>query len=169
MAVSPRIALVGKSGAGKSAVATIISEKYGHEHVRTGQICRLISNLLFGDESKRHTQMLDDALVPLEPSIFLKATLRNVRLDQPLVIDSLRFITDVQIARDLGCRIIRVTASDDLRSTRLRARGQAFDIRTDGLHRSETELDQALVDGEVHNSSSTQELITRVMERLAHL
>ena len=69
-------------------------------HLKTGAVCRQIAKLLFGNEDKKSTQILDDALTPIDSSLFLRATLRGADMGRPFVIDSLRFNTDLQLA---GC------------------------------------------------------------------
>ena len=146
-----RFALVGKSGAGKSSVGIRLSRLVGVDHVRTGVVCRQIAQTLFGNEAKSSTQTLDDALTAIDPSIFVRAALRPYGEDAGYVLDALRFDSDATLARALGCRIIRVVAPPELRNARLRDRGQAFDPHTDGLHRSEVELDAIEVNYEIVN------------------
>ncbi|MGV1769357.1 hypothetical protein ACQZ6B_04190 [Agrobacterium vitis] len=149
-----RLALMGKSGAGKSTAAEMIAERYQIRRLSTGLICRQISQLLFGNEDKASTQKIDDALIKIDKSIFLKAVLRDVAPNESICIDSLRFKADFEIARELGFFIIRIGASDQLRLERLKSRGQVFDLTVDGLHRSEVELDEAAADLEIVNDGS---------------
>ena len=118
-----KIALIGKSGAGKSTVAERIAQDYGFRRISTGTICRKISMLLFGNEDKASTQRIDDALTLVDPSIFLRAALREARPQEPICVDSLRFISDYNLARSQGFEIIRVTASDATRERVVLLRG----------------------------------------------
>ncbi len=167
MTGGPRFALLGKSGAGKSEVAKALNEQLGCRIVKTGAICRTISRILFGNEDKRSTQILDDALVVIDPSVFLKAAVRDVRPGEPIVIDALRFLSDTVIADDLGCKRLRVVASADERVRRLRSRQQAFDLGRDGRHRSETELDDHPVDHVITNSGTKADLGRQVADIVA--
>ena len=157
-----RYALVGKSGSGKSEAGRFLSESRGIRLIKTGSICRQIARLLFDNEDKRSTQLLDDALTTIDASIFLRAALRGVHPDESFVIDSLRFHEDLAIAREAGCMVIRIVASDEIRLCRLVARGQAFDPETDGRHRSEVELDDAPVDLEIRNDSGKSALTVQL-------
>lgn len=164
-----RIALTGKSGAGKSEVASRLACNFGFSIIKTGAICRSVSIILFGNDDKSSTQRLDDALTSIDPSIFLKASMRTADLTQDVVIDLLRFRSDLSFARSLVFCILRVTSPSDLRNTRLVARGQAFDPETDALHRSETELDFIRVDFEIDNNGSLHDLDAALAEIVAKL
>ncbi|MER8724372.1 AAA family ATPase [Mesorhizobium sp. M1027] len=153
-----RFALIGKSGAGKSTVAEQMGRDYGIRRISTGTICRQISMLLFGNQEKASTQRIDDALTQIDPSIFLRAALRDAAPEESICVDSLRFSPDYRLARDQGFEIIRVTASDETRTRRLAARGQVFNLAVDGRHRSETELDTAEADFTIHNDGKKDEI-----------
>lgn len=157
-----RFALIGKSGAGKSEVGVILKDRLGLRIIKTGAICRQISKMLFGNEDKRSTQLLDDALTSIDASIFVRAALRDVRTEERFVIDALRFTSDLEIARARGCTIIRVVADDSTRCRRLKARGQEFSLESDGKHRSEVELDSVPVDHLIVNDGSLEVLRMRV-------
>lgn len=153
-----RIALIGKSGSGKSTVANLLQLHCGATRISTGLVCRKIAMQLFGNESKSSTQSIDDVLTQLDPSIFLNAALIDVNDKSSFCVDSLRFKSDLKIARDLKLVTIRVIAPDEIRLSRLERRGQVFDPRTDGLHRSEIELDEEKVDFTIENIGDISEL-----------
>ncbi|MES3091410.1 hypothetical protein [Sphingomonas aerolata] len=153
MSKAARLALIGKSGAGKSLAGRYLSVGLGVPHIKTGVICREISRMLFDNEDKRSTQRLDDALTALDPSIFLRAALRPIKIENGFVVDALRFREDLNLARDNGCKIVRILAPDEFRFTRLAERQQVFDRQTDNQHRSETELDDAEVDFDIVNDA----------------
>ena len=124
--------------------------------------------MLFDNEDKRSTQRLDDALTALDPSIFLRAALRPIKIENGFVVDALRFREDLNLARDYGCKIVRISAPDEFRFTRLAERQQVFDRQTDNQHRSETELDGAEVDFEVVNDAdlvSFEEKLAEIVAR----
>lgn len=166
MTAALRFALVGKSGSGKSEVGMILNSQLGVRIIETGKICRQISVMLFGNEDKRSTQILDDALTTIDSSIFVRAALRDVETTEMFVIDSLRFRSDLKLARDYGCNIIRVVADSMTRLHRLKSRGQVFDLDTDGNHRSEVELDGVQVDHVILNNGSLNDLQDQLSEAL---
>lgn len=163
----PRFALLGKSGAGKSEIAKALKEHLGCRIVKTGAICRTISQVLFGNEDKHSTQILDDALTVLDPSIFLKAAARDITFNEAIVIDALRFMSDVAIADHLGCKLVRVVANADERVRRLQLRQQTFELARDGVHRSETELDACPVDHVIMNGGTMSDLQSQVADVVA--
>lgn len=164
-----RFALMGKSGSGKSEIARILQKHLSCEVIKTGRICRQIALLLFGNEDKRSTQQLDDALLTIDDSIFLKASLRSINTDtSSYTIDSLRFLSDLDIAKALDCQTIRVEARDDIRVFRLRQRGQQYDLESDGQHRSEVELSMVPTDFTVQNNGDFDSLEQHVLRVLSH-
>jgi len=106
--------------------------------------------------------MLDDVLTRIDESIFLRAALRTADLAAPFVIDSLRFQSDLDLAREYGCTTVRVVSADDIRVSRLVSRGQVFDLAHDGAHRSENELDVADCDVTVSNTGDLKALADQV-------
>jgi dephospho-CoA kinase len=160
-----RFALVGKTGVGKTEVARCLLER-GFVPCKTGAICRQISNLLFGNDWKVNTQRISDALIALEPSIFLKAALRTWDRETPTVIDALRYRTDLEAARAEGFSIIRVVASEEDRVRWLRERGEVFDLAKDGPHQTEVELDSEDADITINNNATIDELKRQVHEAL---
>lgn len=156
--VGIRIALIGKSGSGKSEVSRYLASVHGFSIIKTGAICRAISMTLFGNEEKSSTQRLDDALTAIDPSIFLRASLRTADLSADVVVDALRFAEDFQLANSLEFRTLRLKSGAQMRLQRLTARGQGFDLAAEGLHRSETELDGVAVDFEIENVGPVSDL-----------
>jgi dephospho-CoA kinase len=164
-----RVALVGKSGAGKSEVAKILQESFDCQIVKTGAICRSISKILFGNDDKTSTQILDDVLTSIDSSIFLKAALREVQVTTPAVIDALRFSSDYELAKDANYITLRVIAEDDQRVSRLAQRGQQFDLQENGKHRSEVELENHDCDLNIVNDCTLDTLRERVVGGIERL
>lgn len=162
-----RIGLVGKSGSGKSVAGSFLNIQHGYRHVKTGAICREIARMLFGNEDKKSTQLLDDTLTQIDNSIFLRASLEGVNLEGLIVIDSLRFKSDLDLARELGFFVVRIEADEPTRLSRLRSRGQAYDPKTDGIHRSEVELEVEVVDATICNDAATEVFHQRLMDAVA--
>lgn len=156
-------ALVGKSGAGKSSFGKLLASELDIPYVKTGKVCRTISKILFGTESKDDTQALDDALRTIDQSIFLKATLRESIALKGGIIDSLRFYSDYELVKSMECIVIRVTCNDEVRRNRLKGRGRAL-TNINEEHCSETDLDMVNVDFEYDNSGDSEELHKNVLK-----
>jgi dephospho-CoA kinase len=156
--MSKLIALIGKSGAGKTTVADMLASELRVQRLRTGEVCRKIAQLLFGSDSKDNTQLLDDALTQIDSAIFVKAILRDKTLwSNGCVLDSLRFKADFDEVKKLGFVTIAVSASRQLRNSRLIQRGQEFSAISEN-HRGEMELSAAMADYEIINESTLPEL-----------
>lgn len=160
------LALCGKTGVGKSEVARYLGERHGYVICSTGRICRDISCLLFGDETTTHLHEITDALRTIDSSIFLRSALRNIT-DSPLVvIDCVRFVSDIDILRSLNGFLIRIEASENIRIQRLAKRSQIYDLKTDGSHSADAEADTFFPDFNLINSGSMEALRLGVEEIL---
>lgn len=85
------------------------------------------------------------------------------------MLDALRFRSDLGLASDSGCLVIRLAAPEVIRVSRLQARGQVFDPIVDGTHRSETELDGVEVDFEIVNDGDFDSVKRRLAEIVSRL
>jgi adenylate kinase family enzyme len=77
-----KIALSGNSGSGKSSVARYLVERHGYLHASTGQICRRISALLFGNEDKTSLNRVSEAVRTIDKNLLIHAALRNAHSDR---------------------------------------------------------------------------------------
>lgn len=164
-----KIALLGKSGTGKSEVANLWHDATAAEIIQTGAICRQISHILFGNEDKSSTHLIDDRLREIDSSIFLKAAMRNFDTNNAFIIDSLRFRSDYEIATRLACTTVRVESELDIRMQRLEERGQVFVSGRDDAHISEIDLDNVSVDYIIHNNSTRDSLKSDVLRIIRSL
>lgn len=158
MSLPDRIALIGKSGVGKSTLSQQLVDLEGFQLCSTGQICRGICQALFGEESKASAMKVTDALREIDSSIFLKAAMRGLAVDRPTVIDAIRFRSDVEIARQHAFALVRVHVNRDIQLQRLNERGQVMN-EPDHLHSSETELDEVEADYDLINEAGKGELL----------
>lgn len=158
-----KLALVGRSGAGKSTCATALSQQLGLQHIKTGAICRQVTQLLFQSQDKIALQRVNDALISLEPSLFLEATLRNNSSWQlaGCVIDSIRYKSDVEILRRLDFKFVRIACDRETRIARLKVRDDSYSEAAE-LHPTENELTDLATDFQLDNSGSLDELATQV-------
>ena len=162
-----RIGLIGLTGVGKTTIANRLQTAYGFNVARTGETCRAVSRLLYGNEDKSNLLALSDALQSLDPAIFLKAALRNLPADTSYIIDALRFTHDYQYATSRKLYIIQITAPLHLRRQWLAERGQQFDFETDGKHASELELSEVTVHATLENDGTKSELFDKIDKALS--
>ena len=96
----------------------------------------------------------------------LKTALRDVNIDRPVVVDSIRFAADLAYARKNGFYVLRIDATSERRKKWLTTRGQEFDWFLNGQHAAETELDNATPDAIITNDSTVDRLISKCMQVL---
>jgi len=139
----PNVALVGKSGAGKTTVALYLVDHYGYQRASVGQIVRQITRLLYQGEAKRELNRVTDALMTIDETLLMHAALSAMESTAPVVFDSVRYASEYRHLCAASFVIWRVEASLSVRLERLRSRGQAYHPDEDEAHLSETELDSA--------------------------
>lgn len=159
----PRIGLIGKAGSGKSSAAAALASSLDFQHCKTGKLCRDVTRLVFGDEATSHLHRVSDALQTIDEGIFLDAAIRGVDMSRPVVIDAIRFQHDIDYAMAKGFTLVRIRASAEIRSQRLKGRGQVFDPNSSPLHPIETALDGLDVEVEIENNDSLEELTASVV------
>src|SRR5258708_5442997 len=136
-----KIALIGKTGSGKTTVTRYLREKHQFEICSTGKRCRELALEFFDSESKAILQKLTDAINSIKPGAWLTAAMKNIDHQAPrIVIDSIRSAEDLRLVREQGYSVWRITSPLDLRTDRLMGRGQEFDPDQDDSHSSETAL-----------------------------
>lgn len=148
----PNIALSGASGSGKSIIARHLVLNYGYQRLSPGDMCRQIADLAFGTTDKTTLNKVNDCLKNIDPFVWINACLRKAEPGVPIVFDSMRFLMDWEFFRNEGYVLVRITAPLDIRSERLRLRGQEFVVGIDDRHSGETELDAASFDEVIINT-----------------
>ncbi len=165
-----KIALIGKSGAGKTEVAKYLEQKHSFVVCNTGKRCRELAKEFFNSESKEVLQKITDSFNSIERGIWLKAALKDIPLyNRNIIIDSLRFIEDYNFAKSDGFQIWKIESPHGMRLTRLTNRGQAHKIENDN-HQSETELQNIPPDIMINNSfEDISRLYSLIDEQFGHV
>ena len=157
-----RIALVGRSGAGKTTIASFLHDNYGFAVCSTGLRCRVLAREFFGTESKLVLNQVTDAMRRIDPAIWLKLALRQLSGEETkIVIDSARFWDDYLHAKSRGFVVWRIECPTEIRLARLASRGQQYSLADEG-HRAEWELDSVAADSVVDNSGCIEALASVV-------
>src|SRR4051794_6597752 len=121
-----KIALHGRMGSGKTAIAEYLSEKHGFVHCHPGARCRALARELFADTSKATLNSLSDCMREIDQMVWIRLTLKGVGPSTAAVFDGVRFVSDYSYLRDAGFSLWSVRAPDELRHARLDERGQEF-------------------------------------------
>jgi dephospho-CoA kinase len=144
-----RIALYGRSGSGKSLVSKYLAESHGFRRCSTGEICRAISEILFGDDDRGHLNLLSEKIREIDPHLWIKAALSGVA-DQRVVFESVRYPDDVTFLKPAGFAIWNIDCSVEICNKRLLSRGQSFNWNDIG-HPMERALEGFRFDAEIDN------------------
>jgi dephospho-CoA kinase len=161
------IGLYGKSGAGKTTVARYLCERHGYAHVHPGGVCREVTLRLFGSNDKAKLNAVNDALRNIDPDVWVRVSLQEAPQKVPLVIDGLRFRSNLQFLRQLDFDLWKIEAPDETRIGRLEGRGQTFDWSTDAQHFGESELEGCDFAAVITNIGNENELHRAIEEALA--
>lgn len=153
----PHIALYGRSGAGKSEVASILAQEYGYQHRSTGLACRRIVADLFGADDKTILNRVADALMEIDDLVWIRAALKPPLGAGPVVLDSIRLPNEYDFVAQQGFQVWHINAPLELRLHRLEARGQAFDPEVDEHHAYESSLSTHAFDVTIVNDRSSLE------------
>ncbi len=153
----PNLALWARSGAGKSLAARYLVERHGYQACQPGEVCREITQRLFHEQSKATLNKVNDALRSIEPNIWLRLGMEAVNRKDGVLIDGIRFKSNLDFCREWSFRLVKIEASQNTRLRRLAERNQAFDIETDGKHAGETELEGEPFDHVIQNDSDDPE------------
>lgn len=159
------LALYGRSGSGKSFVASILERRFGYVRVSTGGVCRSVSRLIFGNEERGSLNRISEKLREIDEQIWIHAALRQVGGEAPIVFDSIRYISDHTCLTGLGYSAIRILSGSELSRQRLTERGQVF-VESDFGHRSEWEVDSCSFYATIMNDGVSSDDITRQIESI---
>jgi dephospho-CoA kinase len=162
----PNIAIWARSGAGKSFATKYLEERYGYEACKPGVICREITLRLFGEDSKTMLNKVNDALRGIEPNIWLRLAFAAVNRKEGILIDGIRFRSNVDFCRQNGFVMVKIMASEATRIARLEARGQSFDITVDGQHPGETEIEDERFDHTIDNDRDDPDALYRQLDAI---
>lgn len=163
--MSKNIALSGRSGSGKTAVAEYLISEHGYTRCSTGQACREVCKILFGTDSKAILNKVTDAMKTVDADVWPKAAMSSVVGKEPIVFDSMRFASDYLFLKERGFVMWRIEAPLAVRLPRMEKRGQVVQPEDDE-HRAETELDQHEFDQVISNPDSELDLLYLKIEKV---
>lgn len=159
------LALYGRSGSGKSFVASILENQFGYSKVSTGDLCRSVSRIVFGNEDKGNLNRISEKLREIDENIWIEAALRRVSGQGPVVFDSIRYLSDHLCLTRLGYKTVRIVSESRLSRRRLKERGQTIS-EEDFSHRSEWEVDKCSFHATITNGGVSAEQLTRQIESI---
>ncbi len=158
----PNVALVARSGAGKSLTSEYLRQTYGYALCRPGAICREITLRLFGTQSKTTLNKVNDAMRAIDPDVWLRVALQelgSLQPSTPVCIDGMRFNSNVEYCRKNSFVLINIEASESTRLRRLESRGQEYNKAVDAVHAVETEIEGIAFDYVIRNDGDNPKLL----------
>jgi hypothetical protein len=170
--LATKLALVGKARVGRSAVAAYLKNAHGFKNMGLQDGTRRILRTLYGWQTyhrvswQQYTQVYD-ALYKIDSNIwitFLVDRLKRTTMED-IVVDDVRYINELEILKNLGFKIVRVTAPE-IRVRHLTA--NLFDAAPGSLLVQEWYnkdfTEQVGVDYSIHNG--TKEQMRRAIDSL---
>ncbi len=151
---SMKIALSGKSGAGKTELARYLVDRLGIQRCSPGDIYRTLASILFLHPTKEAMNRLTVALRSMDSLCVTSAALRQMSATAGVVFDSMRFKEDYSYFKAQGYVLVRIECDANVRAERLLSRGEVQDDRQlRELERdlTETDLDEKSFDLSIVN------------------
>jgi dephospho-CoA kinase len=162
------IAIIGRSGSGKSTFAKYMIDNHHYKYCSTGNVCRSICNILYGSEDRHYLNLITDILKASDKDILTKAAIRD-NANNNLIFDSVRFISDYNFLKDKGFIFIKIECDESVAISRLQDRNQKFDIKKDLKHSSETEQKSIPYDFVLENNGSKNQFVDNIIDLVARI
>jgi len=164
------IAILGKAGSGKTAVADYICKRYGYERHSIADQVKVIARDLFKMRGKDRLllQLIGKKMREIKPNVWLDYTIQKVKGKDRIVIDDVRFPNEYEGLKAHGFVMVNVVADRQTCIDRLvRRDGEAAVDRLDD--ESETALDDVSVANVIPNNSTLDEMYLQVDKLMAEL
>lgn len=116
-----KIALVGKKAAGKTFVAFYLSQRYKFKKKRMDDGVSKAMHFFYLYNKNERTRWeikydIYDALYKIDPTIHINYMLRKLdRTTSDVVIEDVRYVSELQVLKEQGFIIIRIVAPEDRR------------------------------------------------------
>lgn len=120
------LGLIGRIGSGKTVAADYLVRKYGVGYLRFSDVLRDILQRIHKPDTRENLQNLGIALRKCFGEGVLAGVLRKDILAstrEVIVVDGVRYEDEVQMIKDVGGKIVYVTAPQELRFERTVGRG----------------------------------------------
>lgn len=164
------IAICGKAGSGKTAVADYICKKYGYKRHSIADEVKAIARNLFKMKGKDRflLQLIGKKMREIRPSVWLDYTIEKVGGKDGVVIDDVRYPNEYEGLKAHGFVMVKVVSDRQTCLDRLTQRnGEPAIDRLDD--ESETALDDYPVANVILNNSTLDEMYRQVDRLIAEL
>lgn len=164
-----KIAVCGKMRSGKDTVSDYLVKEHKFTKFAFSDGIHKVGRLLFPREfygAEKPRKLLQDIgqhMRRVDPNIWVGFTFQQIEYVNAnfIVISDLRQPNEWQALKEDGFFIVRVNASDETRLERSIAAGDNFTIH-DMQHETEQHIDSFLVDFDIQNDGTLEELIPQI-------
>jgi len=176
------VGFMGERLGGKDTAAQYLVDKYGAEHARYSYIFDDILKLLDIPVSRRNEIDLGNALrAQFGDGIFSQAMRKRILNSKSKLIamNGMRFPKEMDLARELGAKIVYITAPEDVRYQRFLARQEKADdakMSYEKFHALDQELTEVQIpelgkqaDERIDNTGSIQDLYAKIDQLMEQL
>lgn len=159
-----RLAIIGKMGAGKSTVASLLKNRYGYKELAFATPIKEIAKNLFFMEKKDRALLQDigQALRSVRDTVFVDYLIKNIPEGEAVIVSDVRQKNEYEALKKAGFIFVRINCDLNERIYRIEQRdGIVVDkVYMERLnHISENDLDDVKADLEINNSKRKDFLI----------
>lgn len=120
------IGFIGCMGSGKTTMANLVSEHFGHKRVSFASGVREVKDMLFNDypNEREILQKIGMAMRNISNDVWIKYLFSKLSEDKNYVIDDVRFINEVNYLLDNGWSLFKLEVPTSERIRRLQKIGK---------------------------------------------
>ena len=169
-----KLGLVGKGQSGKSFVATELRDKHGFDKMSLQDPAKSIARRLwvYGKGQRvswERRYRIYDAMYKIDSDVWVRYLLNRIpKTPRNIVVDDIRYVNELQMLRESGFIIIRVTRPEDGRKRHIKLMDAAPGtlVLQEWFNKDFTSLIRADYTIDNYSRNGTKESIAKLVEKL---